>query len=180
MTDMNERLAAIPSKSLKDLIARMRTATDLSKAPYTLPQLLAEEHRRLKVGAFPTIETAKVVIDQAGRSSTGVTTYKAVWDAFRPGEPWKANASAREVTNALDRVSFYCIRHGLPLIPTLVVNSASGDLTDEARSNIYNAARERGVSVGPDRNAFVFEQQRLSQQLSRDADHIWPAADEHG
>lgn len=165
MTDANERLAKIPDSTLKDLIERMRAATDTSKAPYKLSDLLAEEHRRQPVGVFPTVETAQKVIELTRASGSGVTTYKAIWSAFRPDEPWKANASLRQVTNALSRVGFYCIWHGLPLIPTLVVNGTKGELTEEARDNLYNAAQERGMSVGPDRDAFVDEQQRLSRQL---------------
>lgn len=168
MTEANERLAKITDSALKDLIERMRAATDTSKAPYKLSDLLAEEHRRQPIGVFPTVETAEKVIELTRASETGVTTYKAIWSAFRPDEPWKANASLRQVTNALSRVGFYCIRHGLPQIQTLVVNGARGELTDDARDNLYNAAKERGMDVGPDRDAFIDEQQRLSRQLVAD------------
>ena len=50
MTEANERLAKITDSALKDLIERMRAATDTSKAPYKLSDLLAEEHRRRKRG----------------------------------------------------------------------------------------------------------------------------------
>jgi hypothetical protein len=165
----DDRLSTIALSALKNLIERMRIAADTSKAPYSLAMLLAEEHRRSKVGLFPTLATAEIVIAQASEHPDGVTTYKAVWNAFRPGEAWKANASAREVTNALDRVGFYCIQHGLPLIPTLVVNGSKGDLTDDARSNLYNSARERGMNVGPDRDMFIAEQQRLSRKVAKAA-----------
>ncbi|PND66100.1 hypothetical protein, partial [Escherichia coli] len=79
-------------------------------------------------GVFPTVETAQKVLDIARAHENGVVTYKAIWSAFRPDEPWKANASLRQVTNALSRVGFYCIRHGLPQIQTLVVNGTKGEL----------------------------------------------------
>jgi len=161
-----DRLAAIPSKSLKDLISRMRATSDHSKAAYTLPELLAEQHRREKVGTFPTVETAQKIVQLVGESATGVITYLDVWDAFRPGQPWEAHKSRQEVTNALDRVSFYCIRHGLPLLVTLVVNKGQGKLTDDAKDNIFGAAKERGVAVGPDRDAFIEDQQQRARALT--------------
>lgn len=163
------RLAAIPPKSLKDLIGRMRTTSDHSKAAYTLPELLAEQHRREKVGTFPTVETAQKIVQLVGESDTGVITYLDVWGAFRPGQPWEAHKSRQEVTNALDRVSFYCIRHGLPLLVTLVVNKGQGKLTDEAKDNIYRTAKERGVAVGDDRDAFIDNQQHRARALTLEA-----------
>lgn len=167
MTDERAaRLAAIEPKSLKSLIERMRAATDHSKATYTLPELLAEQHRREKVGVFPTVETAQKIVQLVANSETGVITYLDIWNAFRPGEPWEAHKSRQEVTNALDRVSFYCIQHGLPLLVTLVVNKGQGKLTDDAKDNIYDAAKERGVAAGPDRDAFIADQQEKARALT--------------
>ena len=167
--DLATRLAAIDPKNLKSLIERMRAATDHSKAPYTLPDLLAEQHRRGKVGVFPTVETAQKIVQLVSSSDTGVITYLDVWNAFRPGEPWEAHKSRQEVTNALDRVGFYCIRHGLPLLVTLVVNNGQGKLTDDAKENIFNAAKERGVGVGEDRDAFIDDQQQRARALTLEA-----------
>lgn len=159
-------LAAIPPKALTDLIKRMREAEDTSKAHFTLPELLAEAHRRQKVGIFPTIETARKIIELVRESSSGVINYLDIWQAFRPGEPWQAHKSRQEVTNALDRVAFYCTRHHLPLLVTLVVNRGKGALTDEAKSNIFHAARERGMETGLGRDAFILNQQRESRELA--------------
>ncbi len=167
--DRASRIAAIETRALKNLIARMRQARDTSKAPFSLPELLAEEHRREKVGIFPTVATAQKIIELVRASDTGVITYLDVWEAFRPDQPWQAHKSRNEVTNALDRVSFYCIRHGLPLLVTLVVNKGQGKLTDDAKSNIFNAAKERGVEVGLDRDAFIADQQGKARALTLEA-----------
>jgi|TARA_Y100000815_G_scaffold275646_1_gene315577 hypothetical protein len=161
-----ERLAAIDPKNLKSLIERMRATSDHSKAAFTLPELLAEQQRREKVGSFPTIETAQKIIELVAASESGVTTYLDIWDAFRPGQPWEAHKSRQEVTNALDRVNAYCIRHGLPLLVTLVVNKHRGKLTDDAKENIFNYAKERSVAVGEDRDAFILDQQERARALT--------------
>lgn len=166
MTDASERLAKISDSALKDLIARMREAQDTSKAPYTLAQLLMEEGRRTRVGAFPTIEAAQKVLELAQSSPDGLTTYKEVYHAFRPDAEWKGNAPQNEVTNALGRVGVFCIANGLPLISTLVVNSGTRDLTEDARNNLYNFARERGVDVGSDRDTFIAHHQERARQVA--------------
>ncbi|NWK96694.1 hypothetical protein DM806_13695 [Sphingobium lactosutens] len=172
--DRSARLAAIKLPALKDLIERMRATSDTSKAVFTLAELLAEQHRREPVGFLPTVETAQTIIRLVRESPTGLTTYGAIWNAFRPDEPWHMHTSRQQVNNALDRVNFYCIRHGLPQIVTLVVNGTEKALTDQAKSNIFNASRERGMDVGLDRDAFIDKHQEMSRAIALET---LPAAD---
>lgn len=153
----------------------MRAATDTSKAPYQLPELLAELDRREKVGIFPTVATAKKIVELVRHDPKGTTTYLAIWHAFKPGEPWKGHYSLGQVTNALSRVGFYCIRHGMPMLVTLVVNGGTAELEDEAKSNIYNISRERGADVGSDRDTWVEDQQTKSRAFALEA---WPEDEE--
>jgi hypothetical protein len=65
----------------------------------------------------------------------------------------------------LSRVIEYCIRHRLPLITVLVVQTGSRRLHPRAVQNIYEDARKWGVSVGHDSAAFVAGETSRSLEL---------------
>lgn len=161
-------ITTLKDSQIKDNIRRYREQNKETGGFYSLAQLLQEQHRRSKRGRFPTHETAQHIIRLSAASPDGLTTYGAIWSAFRPDEPWGL-ASRSEVTNALERVGYYCVRHGLPLIITLVVNGSKNELTPQAKDNIYNAWRERGLQSATDRDSFIEAQQKASRQLALEA-----------
>jgi hypothetical protein len=55
--------------------------------------------------------------------------------------------------------------HDLPLLSTLVVNAGKRQLKPEAIWNIYNEARDLGLNVGLDAEAFVTKQADLARAL---------------
>ena len=155
----------LKDSQIKDNIRRYREQGKETGGFFTLAQLLQEQHRRAKPGCFPTVETARHILELSAKSTDGLTTYGAIWSRFRPDEPWGI-ASRKEVTNALERVGFYCVDHGLPLLSSLVVNGRREELTEEAKNNLYNAWRERGLSGISNRDDFIQQQQEASRKLS--------------
>ena len=168
--DIN-KLSAIKDSALGSLIDRMRSAEDTSKAPYTLAELLQENRRRKPAGIFSAAEVGKLIIQLVAENGGQPVSYGEVWSALRPDEPWHMHKSRKEIGDVLDRLSFYCIRHGMPLIGTLVINKSEKDLTDPAKKNVYAAAKERGMDVGLDREGFVSQQQQMARNL---AVRQWP------
>ncbi|WP_454883982.1 hypothetical protein [Sphingomonas oryzagri] len=162
-------IEALKDSQIKDTIRRYRERNLTTGGPYTLSELLVEQHRRQPSSVIPTVECAKNIISLSKQSPDGLIFYLDIWKAFFPDKAWAAHESRNIVTNALERVGFYCLRHGLPIIVTLVVNKGKGELTDEAKDNIYNAWVERGVSTQLSRDEWIAEQQALSIALTPDA-----------
>lgn len=151
---------------LKDNVRRYREQGVTTGGHYSLAELLQELNNRVKPGAFGTVETARKIIELSGQSTDGLISYGDLWKAFRPNEPWSVFKSRKAVTDALAQVGYYCVRHKLPLIITLVVNAGKNALTDKAKSNIYEFWTDRGLESDGDRDAFITRQQELSRQLT--------------
>jgi len=150
---------------IADNIKRYRERGVATGGPFSLAQLLQEQNRRAKPGVFGTVETAQKIIELSQQSSDGLISYGDLWTAFRPDEKWSVFKSRTAVTKALEQVGYYCVRHKLPLIITLVVNASQNELTDQAKDNIYNAWTERGLVTASERDTFIDEQQQLSKKL---------------
>lgn len=159
-------IEALTVSQLKDNVRRYREQGVTTGGHYSLAELLLELNNRVKPGAFGTVETARKIIELSGQSTEGLISYGDLWKAFRPNEPWSVFKSRKAVTDALAQVGYYCVRHKLPLIITLVVNAGKNALTDKAKSNIYEFWTERGLESDGDRDAFITRQQELSQQLT--------------
>lgn len=156
----------LKDSQIKDNIRRYREAEQTTGGFYTLAELLAEQHRRQPTSSIPTVACAQKVIELSKASSNGLIFYIDIWAAFFPDQPWAAHESRNIVTNALERVGFYCLRHGLPMIVTLVVNKAKGGLTNEAKDNIYDTWVERGAATQLPRDEWIDEQQARSLKLT--------------
>lgn len=159
-------IEALTVSQLKDNVRRYREKRLTTGGPYSLAELLQELNNRVKPGVFGTVETARKIIELSGQSKDGLISYGDLWKAFRPDEPWSVFKSRKAVTDALAQVGYYCVRHKLPLIITLVVNAGKNALTDEAKDNIYDTWTERGLDPAGDRDAFIARQQELSRQLT--------------
>lgn len=159
-------ITKLKDSQIADNIRRYRDAKLTKGGPYSLSELLAEQHDRQKAGAFATLDTARAIVRLSKASADGLVTYGDIWAAFRPDAPWHVFNSRREVTNALERVQHYCIRQRLLLLATLVVNAGDRKLTDDAKANITTWARENGVDVGVDADAFITQQQIAARTVT--------------
>lgn len=158
------QLQSLTLPALRDNIRRYRERGVTTGGHFTLSELLQEERRR-SPQPFPTVAVAMKILEQARDSSDGLTSYKALWDAFTE-QAWQGNASARKIGTALGHVIAYCARHGLPVITTLVVQHNSRKLDEKAVHAIYNEAKEYGFDAGLDPYVFVEHQQHLSRKVS--------------
>lgn len=120
-------IESLDERGLKAMIANYEAKNLAEGGKYTLAECLLERMRRLE-SPIPHVELAKSIIRRARQSADGRVTYLELWNEFRPGIPWKGNASIREVGQSLSRVIEYCIRHNLPLITVLVVQTGSRQL----------------------------------------------------
>jgi hypothetical protein len=159
-------LRDLKDSQIKDNIKRLRAAGISQGRPYSLAELLQEQHRRAARSPIPVVPCAKAIIELGSQSPNGFVTYGQLWERFYPGGPWGANHSIKVIGYALDDVGFYCVRHGLPLIVTLVVNKSAGGLTDRAKDNIYNTWLERGAVAGIDRDTWIEDHQRRALALT--------------
>lgn len=157
-------IQTLTDRQIADIIRRYREKGLTEGGPWSLAQLLMEQRRRIK-SDLPTVEVAKKIIEFASASVDGLTTYKDIWTAFRPGEDWIGNKSQQVVANALARVVEYCVRNGLPILTVLVVQSGNRKLDPKAVANIYNEARELGVSTGSDISAFIENQREEARKV---------------
>lgn len=162
----------LTNPQLAAFIANYRKAGMTTGGKYTLAELLLEERRR-SPSAFTPVEVARRIMAGAKASDDGRVTYLEIWQAFRPGEEWKGNASVKIVGGSLGRVVEYCIRNGLPIFSVLVVPTGTRKLTDQAIQNIYNECRELGVDTGIDAEAFIRREEAralafVAQDLPRD------------
>lgn len=149
---------------IASIIRRYRERGLTEGGNWSLADLLMEQRRRIK-SDLPPVEVARKIIEQASASTDGLTTYKDIWSAFRPGEDWIGNKSQQIVANGLARVVEYCVRNGLPILTVLVVQSGGRKLDPKAIANIYNDARELGLPVTGDMQAFIDDQREKARAV---------------
>jgi len=111
------------------------------------------------------LDPARTVRKLASASDDGLLTYGDIWNAFRPNSPWEGNKTQRILSNVLDRVIYYCVTNGLPILTVLVVRANNRKLSNEAIKNICSECRELGIDVGPDPMAFVNREIELSRNF---------------
>ncbi|MCS3764971.1 hypothetical protein [Bradyrhizobium centrosematis] len=131
---------------------------------YSLREILLEKLRR-NPNPFGTREVAEKIIELSHESQDGLCTYGQIWSAFRPETPWEGNSTQSVIASSLGRVVHYCVTNNLPIITTLVVQTATRKLSEKAIENIYNDCRELGVNVGISPQLFVDEQAKAARQL---------------
>jgi hypothetical protein len=125
--------------------------------PYSLYEIRIELLRRLPK-QFDVRHVAERIIELARSNPAQLTTYGALWQVLRPGEPWMGNNSQRIIGNALGQVIAYCHHHRLPILTVLVINAAEGGLTEQAITNIARECRDLGMDTGPNDRDFVDRQ----------------------
>lgn len=160
-------ITEVSTDRLRDMERRYVERGVTTGGPYSLYEIRIELRRRLP-SAFEVREVASTIIKLARASPTGLTTYKAVWDALLPGQAWKGNHSQQIMANAFGKVIAYCHRHQLPALTVLVVNGSKGTLTDKAIINIANECRELGMNTEPNDRAFVERQAEEARAIAFD------------
>ena len=71
-------------------------------------------------------------------SADGQTTYKALYKYLHPELQWIGHKSVKIIMRALGAANLYCISNNLPIYTTLVVQSATHELSENAANNIFN------------------------------------------
>ncbi|AOG02804.1 hypothetical protein [Bosea sp. RAC05] len=157
----------LSNEQLNNLENNYLKAKKTEGAIYSLSEVRIEKLRRMP-NPFGVRESTAKIIELAQASPDGLTTYGELWNAFRPNDPWKGNASGRIMSQALGRVAAYCIDNKLPIITTLVVRSNSKKLAAEAIDHIFEFAQGLGVDTGSDPNAFIAEQTEGARKLTKE------------
>lgn len=131
---------------------------------WPLSDLRLEQSRRSSTELSPP-ELIEVILRGSSAAKDKQISYKEVWAAFRPNDPWQAHNSQKQVTNGLYRLGSYCVDTGLPMLSVLVVPSLTRVLTAEAAKNIWAFAASLGVETGPDPRAYVEREAIKAQSL---------------
>jgi hypothetical protein len=140
---------------------RRRNVTEGGK--YSLSEILLEKKRR-RPCEFGVREVAAKIIELAAASEDGLVAYSDIWSAFR-ADPWTGHKSLTIISDALDRVIYYCVINDLPILTVLVVQKNTRTLSAEAIQNIYEACRDLGVDVGLDPRTFVKREMERSRSV---------------
>lgn len=158
-------LSELSARQLATFIYAYERNGLVSGGEFTLAQLLQETNRRTPEHPFGTIDTARMIISLSSISPMGIITYRNIWEAFSPGEPWNISISRPAVINALQRVGFYCVSNNFPLIITLVLNDTKADEQDTLSEAIHDYWNKRGFKPSDKPASFLEDQRRLSRGI---------------
>jgi hypothetical protein len=162
---MPRLLSELSDKEIQNFIKSYEREDKTEGGIFSLAELRVEKLRR-----FPSVrapgEIFRFIVEEASTSPSGTVTYGKVWEFLKPQTPWQGNHSIRIVGSSLGAVIAYCVRHGLPLVSTLVVQSGSGKLSDRAVINIYNEANLYGRGVGLNADEFVQSEAAKARQIN--------------
>jgi hypothetical protein len=157
-------IESLTDRQVSLMISRYEERDLTEGGRYSLAELKLEQLRRVH-SPLPHVEVARKIVELAEQSEDGLITYRDIWEAFRPGEPWRWPVSNNSVNPSLARVVEYCIRNQLPIPTVLVVQEGKRKLSPEAVQNIYGEARALGVDVGLDAEVFVDRERERARQV---------------
>jgi hypothetical protein len=155
----------LADEQLDTFESNYRKAGKTDGGKYSLSEILLEKLRR-KPTVFGTQQVATKIIELAQRSDDGLCTYGQIWSAFRPDTPWEGHKTLSVVASSLGQVVHYCVTNNLPILTTLVVQTGTRRLSQDAIQNIYKECRDLGVSIGHDSEAFVSTQAELARHFA--------------
>lgn len=159
------QLSELSERQLNTFIKNYEASGRTVGGIFSLADLKLEKLRRTK-SAFPPKAVAESIVSLARKSPDGLVSYKEIWVAFRPDQPWIGNAPRAQMAKALGSVIAYCVDKKLPILTTLVVRADSRSQSEDAINNIYNEAKSLGVDVGMSPRNFVIEQQTAARLLT--------------
>lgn len=149
---------------IRTLIKRYEERRLTSGGIYTLAELHLEYARRVKAPHEPK-EFAACILTLAAASSKRRVTYGALFEHLNGRTP-NGQGDIKTITASLERLGAYCHDRGLPIISTLVVNKATGEMTADAVHNVWNYLRQINPTMPDDPAAFVAEQAARAERLS--------------
>ena len=157
----------LSDKQLKVWIANYRNSGVNAGGNFSLAELLIEQGLRIDTGHDPR-KIIDVICTISRHSEDGLTSYKAIWEEFYPGEKFIGNGSQKRVGKILGVAAAFCASNGFPALTTLVVPHDSRKITDLAIENIYNAWIEFGQDVeGLNSRAFYEKQLQKSKEFAQ-------------
>ena len=146
----------LTDKQLSNLVENYRRAGKTEGGKYSLAEVRLEQQRRRGI-AYNGRDAALKIIELAKASNDGLVTFLELWQSYYPGKKWVGMKCKRQVMQILEAASYYCAKAPggpIPIVTAAVVKSATRDVSQRSKDNIYNAARERGVETGHDVEAF--------------------------
>jgi hypothetical protein len=161
---MARNLAAWNDEEIKTLIKRYKERGLTSGGLYTLAELQLELARRVKAPHDPK-DFAACILILAAQSPNRRVTFGALFEYYN-GRPPRGHGDIKTITASLERLGAYCHDRGLPIISTLVVNQATGEMTNNAVHNVWNYLRQIDPTTPNDPAAFVAEQVTRAERLS--------------
>jgi hypothetical protein len=133
---------------------------------YSLVECQREITRR-NGGPYSGREVTSKIVGLGQKSSDGLVTYLELWQAYFPNKQWKGNSSGNEVGKKMLRAaSYFCaINQQLPFVTCIVVNGATRKATDKAKKNVFDFAKNLGVSTGPDYIKFFDDHAKRTKSI---------------
>lgn len=162
---MARNIEDLTDRELHNFINSYKRENKTEGGIFSLAELHVERLSRLPSARAPR-EIMQFIIENAPKSSSGTVTYGEVWGFFNPGVPWRGNHSIKVVGGSLGKLIAYCVKNGLPLVSTLVVQSGTRRLSDRAIQNIYDDAKLYGLNVGFVPKEFVSQQAEIARQIN--------------
>lgn len=147
-------ITALDDHELDNFEANYRKAARISGGAYSLHEVMNEKAKRAAAG-LNSEQLVGLILELSCRSQDGFTTYANLWAALFPAKPWCGRQTVRAIMKIMDLAIKHCVDNSLPIVTTLIVRTDTRKHSDDAVTNIYNAARNYGAEVGPSQQEFV-------------------------
>lgn len=138
---------------------------------YTLREIRNELMRREARG-YDGKHVTRTIMELCASSPHFVVTYGELYKALHPTEEWSAHGSLNKIKRSLGACILYCVENDLPIISTLVVRASDNDLSDGAKTNIYNTCERLGHDVGGDPEDFVLRNTIAAMYIVQNNHHV--------
>ena len=139
-------------QQITNLIANYERLNRTEGGRFTKAQAMLELERRAG-GDFDGSQVTQVILKIRDEAHDGIVRYRDIWSNYFPDQPWQGNNSGRIVGKALHAAAYYCATHRLPIV-TALVTQAKGNMTDQAKNNMFEAAQNWGVAEGVSADEF--------------------------
>ncbi|MDO6621079.1 hypothetical protein [Shewanella sp. 6_MG-2023] len=110
----------------------------------------------------------------ANQSDSGFITYGQLFKCLHKFD-WVGNGSQQKLNKDLGAVVYYCVQNKLPIVTSLIIRQNNNQLTNQAKQNIYDCAKQLGVTnMQANVELYISEQQEKSLNLARcDGALVW-------
>lgn len=159
-------ISLLTGEQLDNLENNYRRKNKIAGGRWSLSEVLQEKQRHL-ADENDGESVFRFILANSRRSPDLRTTYADIHRAIRPNKRWTGNSSQRLVNRVLHGVIQYCVANNHPIVTSLVVQTETRQLAQDAIENIYETCRALGCDVGPSAYNFVARQIASSRQLVR-------------